>query len=126
MPFGLPNSFLELIFKGKNQYLINKTLNNWKLIKDNFKETSNIKECYIYLYRTLKLYTKLLNCLIQNNKEKIIYSKGTFHYVYNSYSTRDIWKCNIPNKISKKLGKKIYNVKRLLLSIPLAYFKINK
>ena len=121
MPSGLPNCFLELIFD--NYYLIqdNKRLlikspdNFWNLInkdkrfEDNFKEVAYMDICYIHIFKTLKLYARLLNYFIEKNKERINDKDGNIHYIYNSYNKSKIWKSKIDNTIGKLLGNKILN-----------------
>ena len=125
MPSGLPDCFLQLIF---NDYdcirdynnLIVKSPMNWNIInKDkNFNENFNNKEymesCYVYLFETLKIYSKLLSYSINKNRERIIYKGGNIHLVFNSYSERKIWKSKIPITFGKSLGKIIlsqdYNI----------------
>ena len=109
MPSGLPDCFLQLIFndysdiKYDTNIITKSKNNNWNIIiKDknfyeNFKEFKDIKSCYESLFKTLQLYTILLNEFIETNKSKINYKDGNFHYIYNSYSNKEIWKCNIKN-----------------------------
>ena len=121
MPSGLPDCFLQLIFKNylyihDDKHIIIKSLNNnWNIInknnyfEDNFKENEYMDICYKYIYKTLKLYVKLLIFFIEENKEKINYREGNIHYIFNSYSNREIWKSKIPNTIGNLIEKKIYN-----------------
>ena len=102
MPSGLPAKFLELIFdnyyniKYNKKIIGNSNINNWKIIKDkkqfqeNFKETKNIEICYEYIFKTLKIYTTILNCYINKNKKKVNNKGGIMHYIFNSYSYNNI------------------------------------
>ena len=119
MPSGLPDSFLILIIENyasifDDQNLITKK-NNWNIINENkifdenWNDRENIKIYYKCLFKTLELYTKLLNYFIEKNREQIKYRGGIVHCIFNSYSNRDLWKCKIPNTISKKLGAKIFS-----------------
>ena len=119
MPSGLPDSFLILIIENyasifDDQNLITKK-NNWNIINENkifdenWNDRENIKIYYKCLFKTLELYTKLLNYFIEINREQIKYRGGIVHCIFNSYSNRDLWKCKIPNTISKKLGDKIFS-----------------
>ena len=113
MPSGLPDCFLQLIFKNYNNIyderniIIKSKTNNWNIInknkkfEENFKDNQLMELCYIYIYKTLGLYVKLLNFFIEENKEKINYREGNIHYIFNSYNNRDIWKSKIPNLIGK-------------------------
>ena len=119
MPSGLPNSFLKLVFEDFSSiednkgFIVKSIEDNWKIIKkdkyfyENFKVNQDINDCCRILFRTLKIYTKLLNFFINKNRKKIYNKDGNIHYIYNSYNTEEIWKCNIPNNIEKILGKKI-------------------
>ena len=121
MPSGLPDIFLKLIFKNydsitdEKNIIIKSPINNWNLInknkkfKDNFKESKFMETCYIHLLDTLILYAKLLNFFINEKKEKVKYGNGNIHYVFNSYSDRNIWKSSFPNIIGKIIGKKIFD-----------------
>ena len=121
LPLGLPNSFLELIFDNyknindDNNLIIKKISNNWNYInyderlEGNFKEKKYMDKCYISIFRTLKLYTRLLIFFIKKNQDKIIYKNGNIHYLFNSYSNRFIWKSKIYNIIKTLIGDKIYN-----------------
>ena len=121
MPSGLPDCFLELIIEDydNNKYdkkYITKSINDkWNIInKDkkfyaNFKENRDIKSYYEYLFKTLKIYTILLNYNIEFNRNKIIYKDGTIHYVYNSYNSNAIWKNKVINTFGKKLSLNIFN-----------------
>ena len=119
MPSGLPDSFLILIIENyasifDDQNLITKK-NNWNIINENkifdenWNDRENIKIYYKCLFKTLELYTKLLNYFIEKNRDQIKYRDGIVHCIFNSYSNRDLWKCKIPNTISKKLGDKIFS-----------------
>ena len=121
MPSGLPDCFLQLIFKNyldiyDDKHIIIKSLNNnWNIInknnyfENNFKEIKCMEKCFEFVYKTLKLYVKLLIFFIEENKEKINYKEGNIHYIFNSYNNREIWKSKIPNTIWNLIGKKIYN-----------------
>ena len=121
MPSGLPDCFLKLIFDNYGYIIDDKNLiiksfeNNWNLIDknkisyENLNANKNIEVCFKYLFKTLKLYTKLLIYFIEKNKEKINNRNGNIHYIFNSYSKRNIWKCKIPNIIDLELGKNILN-----------------
>ena len=121
MPSGLPDCFLKLIFDDYNYIIDDKNLiikhpdNNWnlvninKILDENWKESEYINISYKYIFKSLKIYTQLLNYFIEKNKDKINNKYGNIHYIYNSYSNNDIWKCNIINKIEKLLGKNILN-----------------
>ena len=50
-----------------------------------------------------------MNYFIEKNRDQIKYRDGIVHCIFNSYSNRDLWKCKIPNTISKKLGAKIFS-----------------
>ena len=121
MPSGLPDCFLKLIFNDYNYIIDDKHLiikhpeNNWnainrnKLLDEYWNESEYINKCYKYLFKSLKLYTQLLNYFIEKNKDKINNKYGNIHYIYNSYSNNDIWKCKIQNTIEKLVGKNIIN-----------------
>ena len=143
MPSGLPDRFLEIIFINYSKIKDNKNLiseteeNNWKIIRkdkhfeENFKETQYTGECKQILFRTLKLYTKLLYYFIDKNREKILYKDGNIHYVYNSYNDKDIWDCKLANIMDKSIEKRILNedfdiAKHKCNIISLISFIINK
>ena len=121
MPLGLPNYFLELIFDNYREInddknlIIQKNINNWNIIKndkrfeENFKENKYMDKCYNYIFKALKLYTKVLIFFIEKNREKILYKNGNIHYLFNSYSNRNIWKSKINNSIESLIGYNIYN-----------------
>ena len=66
-------------------------------------------KCYNYIFKALKLYTKVLIFFIEKNREKILYKNGNIHYLFNSYSNRNIWKSKINNSIETLIGYNIYN-----------------
>ena len=119
MPSGLPKSFLELIFDNYKEINDDKNIihqkisNNWSYIKkdkrfeESFKEDKYMDICYKHIFKTLKLYAKILIFFIERNKEKINYKNGDIHYLFNSYSNRNIWKSRIYNSIEKQIGDKI-------------------
>ena len=121
MPLGLPDSFLQLIFvnykeiNDDNNLIIQKITSNWniinneKRIEENFKGNKYMDKCSIYIFKALKLYTELLIYFIDKNRDKIIYKNGNIHYLFNSYSNRNIWKSKINNSIESLIGDKIYN-----------------
>ena len=121
MPSGLPDCFLELIFddyaniKDDKKIIISSIVNNWNLInkdkkfKETFKENERMDKCFKALFKTLKLYTELLQFFIEKNREKIITKNGDIHYIFNSYNNRKVWKSKIPNTIGKILGENIYD-----------------
>ena len=113
MPSGLPDSFLNILFDDYNKLLfdnkntiIKSKENNWNIINENKKydkkwnEIEYIEKIYEYLYKLLIIYTKLLNYVINKNKYKINYENGNTHYIFNSYSNRNIWECSIPTTIN--------------------------
>ena len=120
MPLGLPNSFLELIFENYKEIDDDKNIisqkleNNWNYInvaqriEENFNENEYMNICYKYIFKTLKLYTKLLIFFIEKNKEKINCRNGNIHYLFNSYSNRNIWNSKIYNAIETLNGDIIY------------------
>ena len=121
MPSGLPDCFLEIIFKeyayikDKRHFIVKSIDNNWNIIKndlyfkENLKEIKYSKEFFEYLYRSLKLYTNIINYFIDKNRKKILFKGGIIHYVFNAYNNSGIWKNSNQNKIYKLLGKKILN-----------------
>ena len=124
MPSGLPDCFVQLIFKENfDDDLISKyTKNNWNYINTdiqfnnlniveeniNNKEENNKgynkktfedfeKYSLQYMLKTLKLYAKLLYFYIEKDREEIIYPDENIHLIFNSYNNEGIWKSNIPN-----------------------------
>ena len=123
MPSGLPDCFLQLIFKNNfEDELISKyTMNNWNYFNTdiNFNELK-IKEekeepikkdnktnkqktfedfekyCMEYMLKALKLYAKLLYYYIEKDRNEIIYPDENIHFLFNSYNNEGIWKSNIP------------------------------
>ena len=95
MPSGLPDCFLKLIFDDYNYIIDDKNLiikhpdNNWNLINknkildENWKESEYINISYKYFFKSLKIYTQLLNYFIEKNKDKINNKYGNIHYIYN-------------------------------------------
>ena len=120
MPTGLPDCFLQLIFKEYSHIkdynnLIVKSIHNWnminkdKILEESFKEINYIKSCCICLFETLKIYTKLLLFHIDKNRKKIKYRYGNIHYIFNSYRNEKIWKSKIRSSFNYKLEKKFLN-----------------
>ena len=123
MPSGLPDCFVQLIFKENfDDNLIGKyTMNNWNYFNSdiNFKDLGNIemenqikeenkknkeknfeefeKYSMKYFLKALKLYAKLLYYYIEKERNKINYPDENFHLIFNSYNNEGIWKSNIPN-----------------------------
>jgi len=123
MPSGLPDCFLQLIFKNNfDDELISKyTMNNWNYfntdinfeeleikeekqepIKEDNKTNKQItfedfeKYCMEYMLKALKLYAKLLYYYIEKDRNEIIYPDENIHFLFNSYNNEGIWKSNIP------------------------------
>ena len=121
MPSGLPNTFLNLLFEDYNKIIDEENLisenkednSNWKIIdkekkiKVNLEEFKNNEACNICLFKALKYYTMILIYFIEKNREKVNNDGGTFHYLFNSYSTEKIWKYKTFNIIERLLNKKI-------------------
>ena len=119
MPSGLPDSFLQLIFKDYVYINDEKKLmdrypeNNWNYIKnnqefhENFQEIKNRDSTYRYLLKILKIYISLLNYFIDRKRKKISNISCNIHYIYNPYK----YILNLNNKtnidVKKILGKKI-------------------
>ena len=114
LPSGLPNSFLELLFEDYNTIIDEDNLisenkednSNWKIIDkvdlDNFKDD---EACNICLFYALKYYTMILIYFIEKNRENVNNSGGTFHYLFNSFSTEKIWKYKTFNNIEQFFNK---------------------
>ena len=109
MPKGLPDCFIQLIFKRKfNHNLIGKySKNKWNYINTDIEFTRNQNEVITqkdfeknnirYFLEALKLYTKILYYYIEKDRDKILYPNENFHFVFNSYNNKGIWKSNIQN-----------------------------
>ena len=121
MPSGLPDCFLQLIFKDYIFITDEKRLisrypeSNWNYIEkdERFKEYLNeikdrafLCEC---LFKLLKIYISLLSYFIENKKEKTNYYGGNIHYIYNSFNINDTWKIKEQKNIEEIFGKKISN-----------------
>ena len=121
MPDGLPDCFLELIFddyyniKYDYNLIVKSRINKWNVINnkkqfdENFKETKNIEICCEYIFKTLKLYTNILNYYIKKNRKRMNRKGGIIHYIYNSYSYKNIWNCEIDDSYGKSFEKNINN-----------------
>ena len=120
MPSGLPDSFVNIIFKENFiSNLINKNLtNNWNFMNTDIFGNKNeilidekLEKYYIkYMLKMLGLYCKLLYYNIEQNRNEIIYQDEKIHFVFNSYNNEGIWKCNIPN-IKDEINININNIK---------------
>ena len=121
MPSGLPDCFLELIFDNYNEIkydrklIVKSKIDNWNIINNKkqfdeiFKENKSIEICCKYIFKTLKLYAIILNYFINKNRKRVNRRDGIIHYIYNSYSYKNIWKCKIENTYRKILKKNINN-----------------
>ena len=109
MPYGLPESFLSLIFdqfdQFKDKLKINRDIKNkwYNIIKFplDIKENNDKfeKECFIYFLKALKIYTQILFCNIEENRENINFPDENIHLIFNSYNGEGIWKSNIDEEI---------------------------
>ena len=126
MPSGLPDCFVQLIFKDNfDDELISKyTMNNWNYINTDiqFNKAKIVEEIIIqkegepcikeikqktfedfekysleYMLKALKLYSKLLYFYIEKDRNQINYPDENIHFIFNSYNNEGIWKSNIPN-----------------------------
>ena len=127
MPLGLPDRFIYIVFKRKenfaNEFTSRNTNNNWNYLnqdikfEEGFKEDSEkykkFKEKSIkYLLKALKLYCRILYFYIQKDRDEIIYPDEKIHFIFNSYNNEGIWKSNI----AKKYENKIYEYEMEFLS----------
>ena len=114
MPLGLPDCFVQLIFKKEERELFDERLiskyivNNWNYINTDIqfgellysKENNHEKfEKYSikYILKALKLYSKILYYYIEKDRIKIKYPDENIHLIFNSYNNEGIWKSNIPD-----------------------------
>ena len=107
MPLGLPDSFVNIIFKENfiSNLISKNSTNNWNYLNTDIFDNKNeivideeLEKYYIkYILKMLELYCKLLYYNIEHNRNEIIYQDGKIHFVFNSYNNDGIWKSNIPN-----------------------------
>ena len=107
MPFGLPNSLMNIIYPNFDLILLEEYKNNnliyidpndnWIHINDFKKEIQNFfinrnkekKEC---LLKCIKAYAKLFFYYIEKIRQNICFPDTNIHYIFNSYNNKGIWK----------------------------------